>query len=321
MGWSRRHFLATSSLSAVASLLDVPGALAQAAGAAAQPQAPPNTPPSPPPTAVTPVRGTLSVFTGQGGTIGLHIAPDGIVVVDTQMPPTAKICLEGLRARAGDRRIDYLVNTHHHFDHTAGNGVFRPLAVKHLAHANVPALQKAAAERQPAQPGLPGLAEQVYADRTFTNTWREAVGTEVLALKHYGPAHTGGDAVVTFETANVVHMGDLVFNRRHPFIDRPGGASIRNWITLLETVPKDHERDTIYVFGHAGTAFPVTGGAADLAYMRDYLTALLDHTSAQMKAGKPRDEIVKSTDTLKGFADHGPLIERVLTAAYDELAG
>jgi glyoxylase-like metal-dependent hydrolase (beta-lactamase superfamily II) len=321
MGWSRRHFLATSSLSAVASLLDVPGALAQAATGAAAPQAPPAAPPAPPPTAVTPVRGTISVFTGQGGTIGLRVADDGLIVVDTQMPPTAKICLEGLQARAGTRKIDCLVNTHHHFDHTAGNGVFRPLAVKHLAHANVPGLQKAAAERQPAQPGLPGPAEQVYADRTFTNTWREEVGKEVLALRHYGPAHTGGDAVVTFETANVVHMGDLVFNRRHPFIDRPGGASIRNWIALLESVPKDHARDTIYVFGHAGTRFPVTGAAADLAYMRDYLSALLDYTRAQMKSGKSRDEIIKMTDTLAGFADHGPLIERVLTAAHDELAG
>jgi glyoxylase-like metal-dependent hydrolase (beta-lactamase superfamily II) len=182
-------------------------------------------------------------------------------------------------------------------------------------------LQKAAAERQPAQPGLPGPADQVYADRTFTDTWREPVGREVLALRHYGPAHTGGDAVVTFETANVVHMGDLVFNRRHPYIDRPGGASIRNWITLLEAVPKHHDRDTLYIFGHAAPNFPVTGAATDLAYMRDYLAALLDHTRAQMQAGKSRDEIVKGTAILKGFADHGPLIERVLTAAYDELAG
>jgi hypothetical protein len=116
-------------------------------------------------------------------------------------------------------------------------------------------------------------------------------------------------------------MGDLVFNRRHPFIDRPGGASCAGWVTVLEQAMKDHERDAIYVFGHAGPKFGVTGSRADVAYMRDYMSALLDHVRGQMKAGKPRDEIVKSTETLKGFADHGPLIERVLTAAYDELAG
>ncbi len=277
--------------------------------------------PAPPQTAFATLRGTVGTFTGQGGTIGWHIAPDGVIVVDAQMPTTAKLCLEGVTQRSAGRRIDYLVNTHHHWDHTAGNGVFKDAVAKILAHANVPGLQKAAAAAQAPQPGMPGLNEQVYATATYTSTWREDVGKEVMALKYYGPAHTGGDSVVTFEKANVVHMGDLVFNRRHPFIDRPGGASIAGWITVLESTIKDHAADTIYIFGHAGPKFPVTGSRADLAYMRDYLAALADYVRTEMKAGKPRDVIIKSTEILKGFPDHGPLIERVLTAAYDEAAG
>ena len=227
------------------------------------------------------------------------------------------------RIRNGDLgrfTIDRLINTHHHWDHTAGNGVFQPATVKIVAHENVPGLQRAAAARQPAQPGMPGPDEQVVATVTYKDTWREDVGGETVALKYYGPAHTGGDSVVTFEKANVVHMGDLVFNRRHPFIDRPGGASIAGWIKVLEGTMADHGADTIYVFGHAGPQWPVTGARADLAYMRDYLAALVDHVRAEMKAGKPRDAIVKATEPLKGFSDHGPLIERVLTAAYEELA-
>ena len=72
-----------------------------------------------------------------------------------------------------------------------------------------------------------------------------------MALKYYGPAHTSGDAVVTFEKANVAHVGDLVFNRRHPYIDRPAGASIANWIKVLEGTVADHDGGTIYIFGHA----------------------------------------------------------------------
>ena len=56
-----------------------------------------------------------------------------------------------------------------------------------------------------------------------------------------------------------------------------------------------------------------TGMRADLLYMRDYLTALLEFVRGEIKAGKPKDVIVKITDPLKGFPDHGPLIERVLT--------
>jgi glyoxylase-like metal-dependent hydrolase (beta-lactamase superfamily II) len=140
-----------------------------------------------------------------------------------------------------------------------------------------------------------------------------------MALKYYGPAHTGGDSVVTFEKASVVHMGDLVFNRRHPFIDRPGGASIVNWITVLERTVADHKKDTAYIFGHGSPKFGATGSRADLLYMRDYLAALLEFVRGEIKAGKPKDAIVKVTDPLKGFPDHGPLIERVLTPAYEEL--
>jgi glyoxylase-like metal-dependent hydrolase (beta-lactamase superfamily II) len=127
--------------------------------------------------------------------------------------------------------------------------------------------------------------------------------------------------VVTFEKANVVHMGDLVFNRMHPFIDRPAGASIANWIKVLEGTVADHGNDTAYIFGHGSAKFGITGARADLLYMRDYLTALLEFVRGEIKAGKPKDVIVKIADPLKGFPDHGPLIERVLTPAYDELAG
>jgi cyclase len=305
---NRRQFLSASSLALAASALDIRQLLAQQGAQA------------PPETAFAAVRRSVGIFTGQGGTIGWHIDKGGVVVVDAQMPPTAQVCLDGITARAQGRKIDRLVNTHHHWDHTAGNGVFRPSAVKIVAHENVPGLQKAAAASQPARPGMPGPDEQVVADATYKDTWREAVGDEVVALKYYGPAHTGGDSVVTFEKANVVHLGDLVFNRRHPFIDRPGGASTAGWITVLERTVADHGDDTLYVFGHVGPNFPVTGKQADVLYMRDYLTALLEYVRGEMKAGKPREAIVKSTAVLDGFADHGPLVERVLTAAHDELS-
>ena len=315
MAVNRRQFLSSSSLVLAASALGVRNLLAGQAGQAA-PAAP-----APPETAFTPVRGGVGIFTGQGGTIGWYIDKDGAVVVDSQMPATAKICLDGITERTQGRKIDRLINTHHHWDHTGGNGVFQPATAKIVAHENVPRLQREAASRQPAPPGMPGPDAQVVATVTFADTWTEKIGGETVALKYYGPAHTGGDSVVTFEKANVVHMGDLVFNRRHPFIDRPGGASIAGWITVLERTVADHGSDTTYVFGHAGPKWPVTGTRADLANMRDYFTALMEYVRGEMKAGKPRDTIIKSTETLKGFDDFGPLIERVLTAAHDELAG
>jgi cyclase len=310
---NRRRFIVSSSAVAAVSALDLRALLAWGwqAGQA------------PPPTAFAAARGTVGLFTGNGGTIGWHIDKTSVVVIDAQMPATAKICLDGINERSGSRPIDFLVNTHHHGDHTAGNVVFKPVAKKILAQVNEPKLQIEAAAQaaKNAKPGAPPQPEPVVATVTYDKTWRENVGGEVMALKHYGPAHTGGDSVVAFEKANVVHMGDLVFNRRHPYIDKPAGASIANWIKTLEAVVGDHQKDTIYIYGHSGPKFEPTGGSADVLYMRDYLTALLGFVRGEMNAGKSRDVIIKLTDPLKGFPDHGPLVERVLSAAYDELAG
>jgi glyoxylase-like metal-dependent hydrolase (beta-lactamase superfamily II) len=326
MTLSRRRFVHSSALALAASALDWRSLLAHGV-ALGQPDP------------LTLVRGTVGTFTGRGGTIGWHIDAKSIVVVDSQFPQSAQTCLDAVNGRSGKRPIDLLVNTHHHGDHTGGNGVFRPAARRILAHANVPRLQREAAERavaawrnappppQPAPGAPPSPApaapvppdQQVYADTTFERTWREPVGDETMALRYYGAAHTGGDAVTTFEKANVVHMGDLVFNRRMPVIDKPGGASIAGWAKVLDGVVADHEADTMYIFGHAGTNFPVTGGRADLLLQRDFLVALLEFVRGEIKAGKSREDILKVTDPLRGFPDHGALTARVLGAAVDEL--
>jgi len=302
MSANRREFLTTASIVLAGGALGRAGLLAQ--------QPPAQAPPAP---AFTDLRRNVGIFTARGGTIGWFVSPDGVVVVDSQFPDTAAACLEGLDQRSKKHPIDFLFLTHHHGDHTAGLVTFRPVTKKIVAHAKEVEAQKAATK-----PG--NEAAQVYADAVFTQAWAERFGRETVEARHLGPAHTGGDAIIYFHRANVVHMGDLVFNRLHPYIDKAAGASIAGWITWLERAAKDHSADTIFVFGHAKAGWKVTGGRPELLFMRDYLAALLDYVRAEIKAGKPRDEIAKSTAELKGFPDHGPLIPRVLTAAYDELS-
>jgi len=301
VSWSRRQFLTTSSVLVAGSVGRVSVFAQQpAAGQAA------------PTTVFTPLRENVGVFTGSGGVIGWLVSPDGVIVVDTQMGAASSACLDGINERSSKRPVDCVFNTHHHGDHTGGNGVFRAAAKKIVAHVKVPELQKATA-----RPGTE--ASQVYADTTFTDRWFIAIGKENVHAVHFGPAHTAGDSVVFFERANVLHMGDLVFNRRMPVTDRPGGCSIAGWIPALERIAGGHSADTIFVFGHAKQGLGPTGKKEDVLYQRDFLAALLDHVRAQIKAGKSRDEIVKATAELKGFPDHGALTERVLTAAYEEL--
>ena len=214
-----------------------------------------------------PLRRNVGYFTGRGGTIGWLVNADALAVVDTQFPETAAFCLDGLPGRDG-RTIDVVLNTHHHGDHTSGNGVFRAAAKTLVAQANVPKLQLAAAR--------PGQVP-VTADETFAESWRREVGDEVITARYLGPAHTSGDAIIHFERANVVHMGDLVFNRLYPYIDRPAGAVIRHWIVVLEQAVKTYPKDAIYISGHGSAKFGVELAQADLLVFRDYLSGLLAH--------------------------------------------
>ncbi len=262
------------------------------------------------------LRGGVGTFSARGGTIGWFVADDAALVIDTQFPDTAAACLAGMKERT-PRQIDALINTHHHGDHTGGNAVFKPAVATIVAHSNVPRLQRCAAEQGNSQ------VEQAYADTTFDDTWSMDLGTETVLAAHYGPAHTSGDIVVTFENANIAHMGDLMFHHRHPFVDRSAGASIQNWITVLERTLTAHDDDTLYIFGHAKEGLPVTGAKADLELMRDYFSAVLEHTQHAIGAGRSRDEIT-GLESLMGFEDYAAVPPRLTLAgtigvAYDEL--
>jgi glyoxylase-like metal-dependent hydrolase (beta-lactamase superfamily II) len=283
----------------------------------------------------TPIRRNVGTFTMRGGTVGWLVNPRGVAVVDTQFPAEARALLAGLQERSRNRGVDVLLNTHHHGDHTGGNGVFRGVARRVVAHGMAdqhmrrapqppqPA-QQPPAQQPPAQPqNQPAPPQPLYPDTTFTHTWSTVVGDERIVARHHGRGHTSGDAVITFERANVVHMGDLAFHRRHPVVDRAAGASMRNWARLLQQVVDSHARDTIYIFGHAREGLPVTGSGAELLQFRDYLQAVLAFVERHVAAGRTRDEILAMRAPLPGFEAWGPFGQAgardPISVAYEEV--
>lgn len=245
----------------------------------------------------TTLRRNVGTFVGSGGTIGWLVNKDAVVIIDSQFPESAQTCISGLEEMT-NISFDMLINTHHHGDHTAGNPVFKGKVKRIVAHQNVPDLQKKSAESR----GQETLDAQVYPDTTYEKVWKEDVGDETVHLTHYGPAHTSGDSVIYFEKANVAHMGDLMFNRAHPFIDRGSGASISNWITTLNRTMNDLPSDVMYIFGHGNSDYGITGSSEDLVVMKDFLSALLEYTRKGIKAGKPKEELM-NVETLVGFEE------------------
>ncbi|MGK2861734.1 MAG: MBL fold metallo-hydrolase [Chitinophagaceae bacterium] len=261
---------------------------------------------------ITMLRNDAGIFTERGGTIAFLLSKQGIVVVDSQFPEQSQHLVDELKKK-NKAPFKLLVNTHHHGDHTAGNLTFKGIAEHVVAHENSKKNQQVSAKNQNSED------KQLYPDKTFTDSWCEQIGNEKICLSWHGAAHTNGDSFVHFQHANIVHCGDLVFNRRHPYVDRGAGANIKSWIDVLDKGINKFDNNTIYVFGHSGTGYEITGKSDDLKKFQDYLGSVLKFVDGEIKAGKTKDEILKATE-IPGAAEwKGDGINRPLTAAYEEL--
>ncbi len=255
----------------------------------------------------------IGIFTERGGTIAFHFSKEGTTVIDAQFPDTAVHLIDELRKR-NDQSFRLLINTHHHGDHTAGNIAFKEIVTRVLAHENSLVNQKNVAATQKTED------KQYYPNQTFGTLWQENAGKEKIALHYYGAGHTNGDAMIHFQHSDIVHMGDLVFNRRHPFVDRSAGANMQSWMNVLVTAMKKFGGKTKYVFGHAGEGYDVTGSRDDLQAFHNYLGNVLKFVGNEIKAGKTKEEILKTTEIPGSPQWKGDGIERPLGAAYDELS-
>ena len=261
---------------------------------------------------ITMLRNDVGIFEERGGTIAFLLSKKGIVVVDSQFPDQSKHLIDELKKKS-DKPFSLLINTHHHGDHTAGNISFKGIVANVLAHENSLINQIAAAQKNKSED------KQLYPDLTYNYTWGRNIDKEKIRMHYFGAAHTNGDSFVQFENANIVHCGDLVFNRRHPFVDRPGGANMKNWIDVLNIGINKFDSNTTYIFGHAGTGYEVTGKADDLRAFQDYLGNVLKFTEGEIKAGKTKEEVLKTTLIPGSEEWKTDGILRPLEAAYDEL--
>lgn len=259
------------------------------------------------------LRNDIGVFTEKGGTIAYLASKKGIVVVDSEFPEQSQHLIDALKKQSNSS-FDLLMNTHHHGDHTSGNISFKGLVKDVAAHANSLANQKSVAEKQKTED------KQLYPNITYTDTWNYKIGKEHIRTYYFGAAHTNGDSIIHFQHGNIAHMGDLVFNRRWAFIDRSAGASVKNWVTVLDKTISTFDNETIFVFGHAFDPEKITGNKDDLKAMQDYLSKMLVFVEKEIKSGKSKDEVVKEK-AIPGVTEwQGDGIERGLQAAYEEIA-
>ena len=185
------------------------------------------------------VAGAVHMLTGAGGNIGVSAGEDGILIVDDQFAPLADKIRAALKAISpGD--LEFVVNTHFHFDHTGGNAIFGKEALI-VAHTNVrKRLAEGAGVRgRPAEPAPKEALPVVTYDDGVSIHFN---GEEIM-IGHLTGGHTDGDSYIYFADSNVVHLGDQFFAGRFPFVDLGNGGNavgLRDSIgEVLEYLPAD----------------------------------------------------------------------------------
>ena len=256
----------------------------------------------------------VHVLFGLGGNILVSTGDDGVLLVDDQMPELKYKILRSLR-KIGGRSVDYVINTHWHFDHAEGNLAFGPDGAKIVAHENSRSMML---NPKPINLSFIVYPQQPYPlnsvpQITYQDTMKLHLNGEQIELYHFGHAHTTGDTAVFLRNSNVLHMGDVFNMTGPPFIDAGNGGSIDGIISFCEEVLKVVNDKTVVVPGHG----PIST-TEDLQTYIDMLIVVRDRIQQGIQQGKSLQEII-DTDPTKEWRDmfgDGPFIVGVIDRAY-----
>lgn len=234
----------------------------------------------------------IYMLIGAGGNIGLSVGDDGVFVIDDEYAPlTPKI--EAAIKKLTDKDLKFLVNTHHHGDHTGGNANIQKLGATIIAHDNVRKhLEMDDQDNMSMKEGLPII--------TFNDKLSIYINGEKVAIFHVDHAHTDGDSMLYFTEGNVLHTGDVYFNGVYPFIDLNSGGSINGYIEAVKKGLEAINDDTKIIPGH--------GKISNKSEYKTFLTmleSLRTNVLAEIQKGKTEDEVAADTSITKTYDDLG----------------
>ena len=230
----------------------------------------------------------LYVLFGMGGNVLVSSGEDGVVIVDDQFPGMWPALAKAMR-KQGDKKIDFVINSHWHFDHADGNqylGKSKDTWIVSQANSRKMLLSDQTVNLVLATIAQPAYPAHALPDITFDKTMQLHLNGERIDLLHAGPAHTTGDAAVIFRGRNAVHMGDVYNNQSYPFIDAGNGGGIDGVIAFCQAVLGQINADTKIVPGH--------GPVAAFSDLDEYIGMLIEVRNKLrdlIHAGKSLEEI------------------------------
>jgi glyoxylase-like metal-dependent hydrolase (beta-lactamase superfamily II) len=256
----------------------------------------------------------LHVLFGAGGNIGVSIGDDAVFIVDDQFAPLTPKIVAAIRTLT-DKPVKFVLNTHWHFDHTGGNENFGKAGALIVAHDNVRkrmSTEQFMAAMNRREPPSPKAALPVV---TFNDGVTFHINGDSVIVSHVAPAHTDGDAIVWFQKANAVHMGDVFNNTGLPFIDLSSGGSVHGVIAAADKVYAMVGADTRIIPGH--------GQVTDrnrLKMWRDAVYTVREGVQREVRAGKTIEQVLALKLAAAYEKEWPGGHERFVRAVYEELS-
>ncbi len=208
----------------------------------------------------------IHVMRATGGAVLATIGDDGVLLIDDQYPETARRIQAAIHDLGGGD-VDFVINTHAHFDHANGNEVFGPAGAHILAHENARSymLETKRLDYGDVFYRQPPASADALPVLTFDDRITLHFNGQRVDVRYFGPGHTDNDVAVFLREANIVHVGDL-YSGGYPYIDANNGGSLAGLIAIWRSILDEIDENTQIVSGHAPVATYAAAG--------DYLAML-----------------------------------------------
>jgi cyclase len=257
----------------------------------------------------------VAVLFGAGGNIGVSHGEDGTILIDDQFAPlTEKI--QAAVAGLGAQPVKFLINTHWHGDHSGGNENLGKAGAVIMAHDNVRV--RMASDQQTRFGEVKASPKAALPVVTYAEGLKLHLNGEEVRAIGVAPAHTDGDSIIHWTKSNVIHMGDLFFNKMSfPFVDTGSGGKVRGVIAAADKALALANDQTKIIPGHGEVA-----SKADLSAYRKMLSDIVTKVGAGIKTKKTLDQI-KATRPADGYgvkADGFITADAFVEVVYKELS-
>lgn len=294
------------------------------------------------------VTDSLYMLKGEGGNVAVSTGQDGVLMVDAQFAPASEEIV-ALVGSISEKPIRFLVNTHHHEDHTGGNknmiaygtvvmstenarnrmmqeeknkfdkeqGAVLDKLVDDLNKSGDKEKAVAKAKEKGKEMSAFVPSKNTYPMITFSEDMTFHYNGEKVMVFHIHNAHTDGDALVYFTQSNVLHTGDVFFNGRYPYIDLKNGGDYDGYVKALSQILNIIDDETKVIPGHGEL-----GNKANMKYSHDMMIALKNSVSFHVLSGKTKEEVLAMSELSKeydaaGFGDFYISREKFIGMIYD----